>query len=154
MQYPTKFYISSGAGESQYKLVAFDNALIAAGISNYNLLKVSSILPSFCEQCDKVDAKEGSPLLTAFATIASDKKGMRLASAIAVGIPKDKSNIGVIMEYGDEQISANEAEHQAINMIRESMKNHRIEVEKILSSSIEGTVQEGYLSLVSAIVLW
>ena len=45
LEYPTEYRLSSGTGTSPHELVAFDNALLSAGISNYNLLKVSSILP-------------------------------------------------------------------------------------------------------------
>jgi arginine decarboxylase len=37
--------ISSGIGSGPTKLAAFDTALIDAGIANYNLIKLSSIIP-------------------------------------------------------------------------------------------------------------
>ena len=55
--YPKHFYIASGVGRDMYELVSFDNALINAGLSNYNLLRVSSILPTGCKQ--KETAKGG-----------------------------------------------------------------------------------------------
>ena len=144
MTYPTKYYITSGKGTSKHQLVAFDNALLDAGISNYNLLKVSSILPESCTQQDNVDVRKGSALLTAFATVSSDHPSER--------IPKDRNQIGVIMEC--KGITSAETEQRAREMVTEAMENHGIELEEIKSSSIEGVVEEGFLSLVSAIAMW
>ena len=65
--YPKNYMISSGIGKDQnYELVAFDSALGNAKLANYNLLRVSSILPSNCVKEDTVKVKEGSPLLVAY----------------------------------------------------------------------------------------
>lgn len=146
------YRISSGKGQSQYRLVAFDNALIDAGISDYNLVRVSSILPSGSKRQHHVDVPIGSPLHTAYATMSSDIKGKKIATAIAVGIPKDGKDIGVIMEAEGED--AEQTEEVARDMVMEAMSNHGIEIDHIESSSIDGIVEEGYLSLVSAIALW
>jgi len=39
-----KFYLNAGLGHGDYSLTSFDDALLNAGVGNYNLLKVSSIL--------------------------------------------------------------------------------------------------------------
>ena len=148
----SNYYISSGSGTSRHELVAFDNALLDAGLSNYNLLKVSSILPAGCTQQSEVSLAFGSPLLTAFSTVSSNVPGTRLATAVAVGIPRDKSQIGVIMECKGE--SAEELEVKAKDMVAEAMRNHGIEIQEILVSSTSGIVEENYLSLISAIALW
>lgn len=152
--YPTNFFISSGAGTSKFELVAFDNALISAGISNYNLVKVSSILPSFCQRKDIIDLKEGSPLLTAYASVSSNVEGTRLATAVAVGIPKEKAEIGIIMEYKGIGASEKDAANQAKHMVEEAMSNHKIDIEAIIISSTEGIVGKETLSLISALVMW
>lgn len=152
MEYPKNYYITSGKGSSSYKLVAFDCALLDAGISNYNLLKVSSILPSGCVRKEAIDLKPGSPLLTAYATITSDTTGEHIAAAVAVGIPQNSNDVGVIMEVTG--IEAASAEKTACNMVKEAMANHGIKIDHIESSSIEGTVESGYLSLIAAIALW
>lgn len=152
--YPKFFRISSGKGYSKHQLVAFDNALINAGISNYNLLKVSSILPIGCKQLEAVNLKKGSPLLTAYATISSNTPGERIATAVAVGIPSNLDDIGIIMEYGEIGV-AKHAEEVVREMVAESMLSHGIDYSEIASSSIDGVIDnEGYLSLISAIVLW
>ena len=42
------YTIVSGVGKGLTSLSAFDNALLNAGVGDYNLVKVSSILPAKC----------------------------------------------------------------------------------------------------------
>jgi pyruvoyl-dependent arginine decarboxylase len=44
----------NGIGKSQYPLVAFDNALRNAGIGDFNLVKVSSIIPASCVYQERI----------------------------------------------------------------------------------------------------
>ena len=153
-EYPDKFTIVSGMGEAKERLVAFDNALISAGISNYNLLRVSSILPVNCMRAGKIDKREGSVLLTAYGTISSKQPGEKIASAVSVGIPRHSEDIGVIMEYSG-VCSKEEAESTVREMAREAMINHGILCKEILSSSIEKIVQNNrYAAVISAIAMW
>ena len=154
MKYPSFFRLSSGSGSSRYRLVAFDNALIDAGISNYNLVRVSSILPQNSEEEKTIDLREGSLLSTAYATISSNTPGTMLATAVTVGIPKDPNKIGIIMEYEAEGIGSKTAAEIAGKMVEESMRNHCIPLKCIHYSSAEGIVQEDYLCLISAIAMW
>lgn len=154
LDYPKHFYISSGVGKASSELVAFDNALIDAGISNYNLLRVSSILPIGCIRESAVLAKEGSLIPTAFGTKTSDIPGNVIASAIAVGIPRDEKRVGVIMEYSG-NCTAAEAEDRVRGMAAEAMNNHTIECLEILSSSIEAIVDgDGYTAVISSVAMW
>lgn len=148
------FAISSGVGISKYKLVSFDNALLDAGFSNYNLVKISSILPSKCCQRDQITKPHGSPLLTAYASISSDQIGQEIATAVAVGIPSDDNEIGVIMEHSG-YCDQNTAQKTVCAMVEEAMNNHGIKVKKIISSSIGQTVQsEEYTTVFSGIAIW
>src|SRR5579884_3429211 len=47
-----KIYLSTGLGNGPTKLAAFDAALSDAGVANYNLLRLSSVIPP------KADIKE------------------------------------------------------------------------------------------------
>ena len=92
--------------------------------------------------------------MTAYATISSSIPGEKIATAVAVGIPNDPDKIGLIMEY-EEIGSAEHAEAVVREMVKESMKSHGINCSRIISSSIDGIVEnESFLSLVSAIILW
>ena len=154
VSYPRKFKINSGAATAKQELVAFDKALIDAGIANYNLLRVSSILPIGCVQAQTVDKKEGSALLVAYGNYSSNIPGEIIASAVGIGIPRDKDRVGVIMEFGGVS-DANAAEEVVRQMVIEAMKNHGIECEDVLVSSAEAAVPAGeYSSVISAVALW
>ena len=40
-----RIYVTSGTGEGKTRIAAFDNALWDAGIANYNLIRLSSVIP-------------------------------------------------------------------------------------------------------------
>ena len=68
----TKAATTSGSAEGTTELNAFDNALLAAGIGNINLVKVSSILPPDTEMVDLPQLRPGAivPFSPGFAAIA------------------------------------------------------------------------------------
>ncbi|MDE5931842.1 MAG: arginine decarboxylase, pyruvoyl-dependent [Lachnospiraceae bacterium] len=149
-----KYYkIGSGVGVADQALVAFDSALIHAGISNYNLLRVSSILPPGAKEAAAIGLSEGSLLPTAYGTITSDIPGDRIASAVAIGFPCDKSKVGVIMEF-EGHCSKEQAEETVRRMTMEAMRNHDIQMERIVVSGVDAVVENGCASCISAVAMW
>ncbi len=139
--------ISKGKGSSANGLPSFDKALLDAGVGNYNLVRLSSILPADCTYVDVKDIaahiKEGSLLPTAYSTITSDVEGETIVSAIGVGIPKDKSNVGVIMEYSTKNVTETEALGTLRNMIDEAFVERGWDLDKMLVTSISDKVNVG-----------
>lgn len=128
-----KYIVSKGVGVSKGKtgLPSFDKALLEAGVGNYNLVRLSSILPAYCAEADRIDLKEGSLLPTAYATITSDKEGDFLVSCIGIGFPKDHEKVGVIMEYSGVNISVWDGRQTIRNMIQEAFDARGWELEKV-----------------------
>lgn len=155
LSYPKHFYIASGVGEDIHELVAFDNALLASGLSNYNLLRVSSILPIGCKQESKVRVKDGSPLLVAYGSISSNAKNTIISSAVSVAIPENSRDIGIIMEYSG-YCDKSTAELEVKKMVEQAMNNHNLPIKKILCSAIEAYVGDHgkYATAFSGIALW
>lgn len=151
--YPKRFFISSGIGKDTYELVSFDNALLNSGLSNYNLLRVSSILPIGCKQANKICVKQGSPLLVAYGSISSNTREATISSAVSVAIPQKKSDIGIIMEYSG-YCDSLFAEATVKKMAEEAMKNHNLLIKEILCSSIETHVDNSYATAFSAVAMW
>lgn len=150
---PSHFKISSGIGKSRLELVAFDNALMSAGISNYNLVKVSSILPSGCTQENEVSLKHGSILHTAYGSFTSNISGQTIASAVSIAIPQN-DEIGIIMEHAG-LCRESEARSIVTLMAEEAMRNHGIPIKHILCSSIETTAEENtFFTVISAVTMW
>ncbi len=99
---PKKFTLCAGSAEGSTRLNAFDNALLAAGIGNLNLLRVSSVLPPEAELVEKLDIPPGSLTPTAYGSIISDVPGERIAAAVGVGFSED--TYGMIMEFSGKQL--------------------------------------------------
>lgn len=135
-----KYTIRRGVGYSDKYLTSFDKALIEAGVGNYNLVRLSSILPAGCEMTSVIDLKEGSLLPTAYSTISSDVKGDHLVSCIGVGIPKDESKVGIIMEYSRKNVHEAEVEDVLRKMIEEAFELRGCEL-----SCIEFTTSSAYV---------
>lgn len=149
-----KFYISSGIGYGNSYLTSFDDALIQTGVGNYNLVRVSSILPARMTQQKAVDVEEGSELHVAYAEITSRNPGEIISAAVSVGIPVDKSNIGVIMEqalFDKEKETVKKVE----SMVKEAMANRGYEIEQIITCSCEATTKgNGYTTVFAGLAMW
>jgi arginine decarboxylase len=48
-----QIYVTAGRGEGLTELSAFDRALFEAGIANFNLIELSSVIPPHCEIIEK-----------------------------------------------------------------------------------------------------
>jgi arginine decarboxylase len=98
---PTKFFLVSGSSEGFSLLNAFDGALLASGVGDTNLVRMSSILPPGCEEIKPppVPMPQGALVPTAYASLYSDVPGEVISAAVAIGIPKDVNRAGLIMEY-------------------------------------------------------
>ena len=149
-----KYYITCGNGYGATPLTSFDSALLRSGIANYNLVKISSILPAGSTECDCVSLKEGSILHTAYASLTSNQEGATISAAVGVAIPQDDSKVGVIMEYSaycDKQ----EALDQIHLMLKEAMENRGYLIKEIKSVVSELIVpKDGYVTAFAALSIW
>lgn len=97
----TKASVTAGTAEGGTPLNAFDNALLAAGIGNVNLIKVSSIVPPDVDIVDLPKIKPGALVPTAYAAMTSTTPGQIIAAAVGYALPVDRTKAGVIMEFHD-----------------------------------------------------
>lgn len=154
MYLASNFTFVRGIGmDYQYGLLSFDEALRAANIGNYNIVRVSSILPPGAVRQRAIDVVPGSVLYVAYATDTIIGNG-RVSSAISVGLPKDMSNIGVIMEYSSSEDKESVIRHSR-EMVEKAMKKRGIALSDILSVGIEAEQKETkYLTTFAGIALW
>jgi arginine decarboxylase len=98
---PSRFYLVSGSSDGFTLLNAFDGALLASGVGDTNLVKMSSILPPGCRQMNPrpVSLPQGALVPIAYASLCSDAPGEIISAAVAIGIPEDETRAGLIMEY-------------------------------------------------------
>ena len=112
---------TAGHAEGGTALNAFDNALLAAGIGNINLIKVSSILPPEVPVVELPKIKPGALIPTAYAAMTSDVPGETVAAAVGYALPDDSAKNGVIMEFHG-HATRDEAERQIERMLEEAFR--------------------------------
>lgn len=137
-----KYALVTGQGISAYsELESFDMALIDAGIGDYNLVRLSSILPPHVINSKEIDLSKGQILHLAFAS-KSTCSDEAISSAIAIALPEDLDSIGVIMENSGCQ-EKEIIEENAIKMSIRAMEKRSITVKKVISASIQAQGAEG-----------
>ncbi len=78
--------LAAGKAEGATELNAFDGALLAAGIGDLNLIRVTSIMPRHVSLVDEVPRLErGGFALVVYGARTSSVPGEMLASAVGVG---------------------------------------------------------------------
>lgn len=151
---PNVYCLVKGASEGRTRLNAFDNSLLNAGIGDTNLMRMSSILPPAAEQrkITDIDLPYGGLIPLAYATIDSTTPGRYISSAIAVGIPEDNSQPGVIMEFEDHSRLDN-VEEIVRQMVIDAFEYRKRDLKEIKSIGIEHKV-ENCAATFAAAVLW
>jgi arginine decarboxylase len=132
---------TAGHAEGGTALNAFDNALLAAGIGNINLIKVSSILPPDVPVVELPKLKPGALIPTAYAAMTSEVPGERLAAAVGYALPDDPAKNGVIMEFHGHATRA-EAERQIELMLEEAFRVRGEPIREMKVVSVEHTVEK------------
>jgi arginine decarboxylase len=147
---PKNFFLTAGSGKGKYPLIAFDNALRDAKISDYNLLKVSSILPKGAKERKFLKIKKGSIIFIAYSYLI-EEEGV-ISSACAVAIPGRKNDIGVIMEFSG-KVEEKIAIEKVCEMAEIAMKERGILIKKIISKS-KSLIAEKYSCTFAGCCLW
>ncbi len=96
---PDKYYLVKGFAEGETELNAFDNSLLAAGVGNTNLVRMSSILPPAAQEIAPVKLPYGALIPIAYAEEASSIPGETVSAGVALGVTDDPTLPGVIMEH-------------------------------------------------------
>ncbi len=149
---PTHYFLVSGASEGYTPLNAFDGALLQAGIGNTNIVKMSSIVPPHCHLISPIALPPGALVPAAYASITSDTPGEVISAGIAVALPEDENQNGLIMEYSakGERLKIEEIVR---NMAVEGMKLRGWEIKDLKSIAIEHKITKIGAAL-AAVVLW
>jgi arginine decarboxylase len=131
---------TAGHAEGGTTLNAFDNALLAAGIGNINLVKVSSIVPPDVSFIELPKIKPGAIVPTAYAAMTSETPGETVAAAVGYAVPDDSAKNGVIMEFHG-VATRDEAERQIRAMLEEAFKVRGETIHKLQVFAAEHTVE-------------
>lgn len=145
-----EFFTAVGYGADKYEIASFDKALVAAGLGDYNLVRVSSIIPPNAKQTTCVNYKKGSVLFTAYSRNSTNKEE-QIASAVVAAIPEKSDAVGVIMEYsciGNRQIAISIAKKLAIDAL------HRRGIDRysIVADGVDALGKEGIITTTFAAI--
>ncbi len=141
-----------GRAEGGTPLNAFDNALLAAGIGNVNLIKVSSIIPPDVAIVDLPKIRPGALIPTAYATVTSDVPGQTLSAAVGYALPDDPLKPGVIMEFHD-TATQRDAERAIRAMLHEAFAVRGEGIRELKVFAVEHTVERVGCALAAVVLL-
>ena len=122
---PQKMFFTKGIGIHRQKLTSFEMALRDARIARYNLVRVSSIFPPFCEIISREVGAEllvpGQVVFCVLSEAASNEPSRRVAASIGLAVPADSSKYGYISEHHafgqSEKAAGDYAEDLAASML-------------------------------------
>jgi arginine decarboxylase len=149
---PTQYFLACGTSEGYTPLNAFDGALLQAGIGNTNIVRMSSIVPPHCKRISPIALPPGALVPTAYASMTSDVPGEIISSGVAIALPEDENQNGLIMEFsakGDRP----KIEEIVRNMAIEGMKLRGWKIKDLQTVVSEHRVKKIGATL-AAVVLW
>ncbi|MBN1944426.1 MAG: arginine decarboxylase, pyruvoyl-dependent [Bradymonadales bacterium] len=149
---PTMFFLASGHAEGFTQLNAFDQALLAAGVGDTNLVRMSSILPPDCRRIEPLRLPYGALVPVAYAEMTSGRSDLWIAAAVAVAIPMDPTLPGLIMEHHEEARLQEVIAHTR-EMAIQGMAFRNREIREVLSIGAEHKVQR-HGAVFAGLVLW
>ena len=149
---PTQYFLVSGASDGFTPLNAFDAALLKAGIGNTNIVKMSSIVPPHCQRISPIALPPGALVPAAYACITSDVPGEIISAGVAIALPEDENQNGLIMEYSAKG-ERRTIEETVRNMAVEGMKLRGWKIKDLQTVVSEYRVKRVGATL-AAVVLW
>ncbi len=126
---PGYYWLTSGAAEGTTALNAFDNALLAAGIGDLNLIKVSSVLPRGARPLNGLpEVPPGTLMPTVYTAAISDRPGEVISACVGIGFGRNAH--GMIFEHSGPGDPA-EVEAVVRQMLAEAFARRGIELERV-----------------------
>lgn len=100
---PTKLFLTKGVGIHKDRLASFETALRSAGIEQFNLVSVSSILPPNCKMVSLEEGlkflKPGQIVFTVMARNETNEPNRLISAAIGIALPKENDKYGYLSEH-------------------------------------------------------
>ena len=100
---PRKMFLTKGVGKHREKLTSFEMALRSAGVAQFNLVRVSSILPPNCKVISPQEGlkilRPGEIVYCVLSDNATNEPHRLVAAGVGVAIPKDRNMYGYLSEH-------------------------------------------------------
>ncbi len=130
-------FLTSGSAEGATELNAFDGALLAAGIGDLNLVRVTSIMPPDVRLVSTAPGlPKGTFALTVYGARTSATPGAKLATAVGLGRAPD--GFGVVMEASGS--SRQQVEEDVRAMVEEAFRVRGLKLDQVHIAAVEHTV--------------
>ena len=114
---PTRAFLTKGKGQHKEKLASFEQALRAAGIAPYNLVKISSIFPPHCKLISKEEGlkylKPGQILFLVMSETSTDEARRMISASVGLARSNDPNIYGYLSEHHAFGQNENEAGQHA-----------------------------------------
>ena len=99
-----KIHVTWGTGEGSTKIAAFDRALWDAGIANYNMIKLSSVIPVgvdvVVEKVDMNNKEHGHKLYVVLSEQYETEKGEKAVAGLGWVSANHVKGKGIFVEHG------------------------------------------------------
>ena len=126
---PTKVFFTKGVGKAKDQLTAFEFALRDAGIAQFNLVHVSSILPPGAKVVSRKEGlkhlEPGQVVFVVMSRAACNEPNRLLAASVGAAVPADKKMYGYLSEHHafgqTEKKAAEHAEDLAASMLASTL---------------------------------
>jgi arginine decarboxylase len=100
---PTKAFLTKGKGQHKEKLASFEQALRAAGIAPFNLVKISSIFPPHCKLITKEEGlkylKPGQIVFLVMSECATNEAHRMISASVGLALQNDPNHYGYLSEH-------------------------------------------------------
>jgi len=134
---PKEVFLTSGVGKHKEKLTSFEMALRDAFISNFNLVKVSSILPPHCKVITKekglMKLNAGQVVYCVMSSNQTNEPHRLISASIGLAVPGDRNKYGYLSEhhsFGESNGKAGDyAEDLAAEMLATTLGINNEEIE-------------------------
>ena len=100
---PSRIFLTKGVGRHREKLQSFEMALRHARIANFNLVRVSSILPPGCRVISRslgvTNLRPGQIVYCVLSENATNEPNRLIAASIGLSTPKNPDSHGYLSEH-------------------------------------------------------
>ncbi|MHC1581183.1 pyruvoyl-dependent arginine decarboxylase [Methanopyrus sp.] len=145
-----RYALVTGTGRADTSLAAFDAALLDAGIGNWNLVTLTSILPPNAEEEDSPPPLPPGAIVPAVLARSVDRGPV----ASCVCVARLESGFGIIAERSDAS-DPDRAEELALRDVEEMARARGEEILEVKTATAFNEPEEDeWAAAVSAVVLW
>ena len=126
---PRYFFLTKGVGKHKEYLQSFELALGSAGVRQFNMVNVSSIIPPGCKLVSREEGlkmlKPGEITFVVLARNSTNEPNRLIVASIGVAIPSGKNAYGYVSEHHSfgqtDKVAGDYAEDLATTMLATTM---------------------------------